>query len=160
MKFQRRHLVFFIFGTALASLAFVYASEIFFGLRPCALCIYQRYFFWAIAGLSGLLLMIPSLQQILWTKFSLFALYLGNGGVAFYQILVEKRLVAEPRICQKPRLSFESVSGLTEQLLQTQPVSCADVTWSFLGISMAGYSLLYSLLMLGLMAYFQRKVCR
>lgn len=160
MTLQRRHLILFIFGTALALLAFAYSSEHFFGLRPCALCTYQRSFFWSIAAVSGLLLMIPSLQQTIWAKFSLFLLYLGNGSVALYQVLVEQKLVAEPRLCQKPRLSFESVSELTEQLLKTQPVSCADIAWSFLGISMAGYNVLYSLLMLMLMIYFQKKVCR
>ncbi len=160
MRLERRHLILYILATSLASLAFAYISEHFFGLRPCALCYYQRYFFWGIAGVSGLLYFIPSLQAMIWSKLTLFALYLGNLGVAFYQVLVESHVVAEPRICQKPSINFASAAQVTEQLLQLAPVSCAEVAWSFLGISMAGYNVLYSLFTIGLMIYFQRKVYR
>lgn len=160
MILQRRYLILYILGTSLASLIFAYISEHFFGLRPCALCYYQRYFFWGIAGVSGLIYFILSFQGMIWSKMSLFALYLGNLGVAFYQVLVEYHFIPEPRICQRPSIDFGSTAQVTEQLLQLQPVSCAEVAWSFFGISMAGYNVLYSLFTLSLMIYFQKKGCR
>ena len=80
------------------------------------------------------------------TVFAVGVVYLGIAGLAFYQVLVEKKIVELPHVCKAPHLDYNDFSQFKKALMGHKHVSCDEVTWSLFGISMAGYSAMISLL--------------
>jgi disulfide bond formation protein DsbB len=131
---------------SVAALAFAYSTQIFWGVQSCALCQYQRYIYMLIIVICLLVLMMqrPSLLQK--SVFLVGFIYLGIAGVAFYQVLVEKKIVELPHVCKLPKLDYNDFSQFKRVLMGHKHVPCDEVTWSLFGISMAGYSAIVSLL--------------
>jgi len=92
--------------------------------------------------------------------------YLANAGIGTYQVMIEKGILAAPSMCKKAVLGSKGLSleQLTEQIMNNPIVSCDEVAWSLFGISFAGYSVMYSLLMglaclvLGVLIYGQERI--
>lgn len=132
--------------SAFAALVAAYGAEYGFNLRPCILCFYQRYVFYVILAVAlFLFLKASSLSspKRLGGLGLLVALFVGNTGIATYQVLVEQHIVAAPKVCRAGRA--DTLEGLRKQIKQEAPVPCDKVPWSLFGISIAGFSLLYSL---------------
>lgn len=128
-----------------ATLASVYASQFIGGLVPCELCLYQRWPWWA-----ALLLCILAMPTILSTN--LRALLVGlaglsvlvGAGIAVFHVGVEQHWWPGLASCsaagQNPA-SFEQM----QQMLTQPTASCDEPAWTMLGISMAGYNAILSI---------------
>ncbi len=131
---------------ALIALATAYGAEFIFGLRPCELCYYQRYFFYALFLLSSLFFVwiIPAHDKKWIVSIIILAgLTLGNAGLATYQVLVEQKIVPAPKVCRAKKAA--TLEELRASLEKGPPVSCAEIPWELFGVSMAGYGILYNL---------------
>jgi disulfide bond formation protein DsbB len=71
---------------------------------------------------------------------------LGNAGLGAYHAGVEWGLWQGPTDCTGPMLDL-SKGGLLDNLDKVKVVPCDKVQWRFLGLSLAGYNVLISLLM-------------
>lgn len=132
----------YIFLICFTALIFAYGSEFFFHIHPCSLCLIQRYFFWTALRISSIGFFL-NLRILLYVMSLLF---IGCAIVAGYQVLVELKLIALPKMCQ----AAGSISGLEEfkkLLNHGTVVPCDQVSWSLFGISMAGYNVPFCLLM-------------
>lgn len=129
-----------------ASLIFAYSAQIFWGVQSCALCQYQRYIYMLIVAICVIVLAMrrPSLSHK--AVFVVGSIFLGIAGLAFYQVLVEKKIVDLPHVCKAPLLDYNDFSQFKKALMGHKHVSCDEVTWSLFGISMAGYSAMIALL--------------
>lgn len=131
---------------AFGALLIAYVSEHFFGLKPCELCYYQRYAFFAILFFALLLALwagTKTYQKRFLGLLLLSFLFAGNAGIAGYQVLVEKKIIPAPKVCRAKKAA--TLEELRAQLEKGPPVSCDKVAWSLFGISMAGYGVLYNL---------------
>lgn len=113
--------------------------QFFMGLKPCELCILQR---WphGLAILSCIAIMVfPKLQKPLWI---ITALLVGSSGViACYHMGVEAGLWMAS--CDSPDLG---TNNLASRLLDsTNMPSCSVVQWSFLSLSMATWNAIISI---------------
>lgn len=116
------------------------------GFRPCVLCIWQRWPHALVIALMGLALAprMPASVQRVWI--GLAALVLSGGAViAAYHVGVEWGWFAGTASCVGGSASGGDLAAQREALLNTPIVRCDEVVWSLLGISMAGYNLLFSL---------------
>jgi disulfide bond formation protein DsbB len=132
---------------ALASagtLGAVFVAQYGFGLAPCELCIAQR---WphAVAVVLGIAaLLLPRFRAAL---LALAALSLAiGGGIAVYHTGVEWHWWQGPTACTGSGTP-NSIEALRAQLLNTQVVRCDEVAFRFLGLSMAGWNVLWSALL-------------
>ena len=123
-------------------LSTAFAFEYFGGLVPCKLCIWQRVPHGLIILVA--LLGLASLRAGL-VLFIIATLALTNAGISFYHVGVEQALWAGPASCSGTLDNNLSSSALLDQLLATPVIRCDEVAWSFLGVSMAGWNLLFSL---------------
>lgn len=135
-----------------------FVAEHFFKLQPCSLCLYQQYTFMSIC-IVGCVASLASFFKAHSKKVSLLLaiLFLINAGIALYQVAVEQRWVEPPTQCKSKKLAGNSIEELREELLNTDVVRCDQVQWSFLGISMAGYNVLYCLFWSLLAFYFLKR---
>jgi disulfide bond formation protein DsbB len=84
-----------------------------------------------------------------WVALLLAAVFLVSSGFAFYHVGVEQRWFAGPTACTAPATAADTVEQLKAQLLHQQPVRCDEPAWTLWGISLAGWNLLASLIMIG-----------
>ncbi|MGP1396510.1 MAG: disulfide bond formation protein B [Inquilinaceae bacterium] len=125
-----------VLGTALA-------SQYWGGLRPCELCLYQRWPYAAAIGLALLAVAVARARRLLLA--SIGVALLAGAGIAAFHVGVEQHWWAGLESCGSATLSGGSAAELREQLLATPVVRCDEVVWSLFGISMAGYNLIASL---------------
>ena len=153
------------------SLGAAYIGEIYFELKPCVLCLYQRYAYMSTIALGGL---GACLLQV---RHQIAALYMGalgflaNFGIATYQVLVEKKILNPPGVCKGIEIdTLNQTFAQFKASLATagNHVPCDIVAFDLFGISMAGYNGLFTLLCtLAILAIatlfyaptFKRKIC-
>ena len=137
-----------VMAVCIGALGTAFASEIWGGLQPCILCIYQRYVY-ALAfliGLAGLALSgRPGLVRL---SLGLAGLtFLVGVAIAFFHVGVEQHWWRGTADCHAPALDATlTVDQMREQLLNTRFVPCDQIPWSLFGISMAGYNTMAYLL--------------
>lgn len=147
---SRPHLVVLAFSVAMlvGALLFQFVG----GLRPCWLCMAQRWAHLAAGVLALGAAILPRRFYRALTAGAGTALVAG-AGIAFYHVGVENHWWAA--VCPDLLAPHEaSIEGLRAALLAAQPVPCDVVQWSLFGISMAGWNALASLPVGAAAAYF------
>lgn len=119
----------------LAALALQYLG----GLPPCRLCIWQR---WPYVALIALGLIGWRWRPRAMLAFATLVL-LGGAGVAAYHVGIEQGWWALPAGCVAGG-SAATVEDL-KRLLAEAPPACDQVSFAFLGLTLAGWNLLASL---------------
>lgn len=142
----------------------VIAGALFFeyglGLVPCELCLLERWPWYAAIAVSAALLVLRR-PGAAWVAPVVFvALFLASSGVAFYHVGVEQHVFAGPDACAAPDLGGGSVEDLLKKLQATPVVRCDEPQWSLFGVSLAGFNLLGSVLMLALILAGSRRGAR
>ncbi|MFO1188474.1 MAG: disulfide bond formation protein B [Alphaproteobacteria bacterium] len=129
----------------LGALAFQYIG----GLRPCVLCIWQRWPHGIVIALAAIALLPgpgPATRRVL-VGLAGVALLVG-AGIALYHVGVEQKIFAGTESCVGGSISSAtSLAEARERLLNAPVVRCDEVAWSMFGISMAGYNALISLML-------------
>ena len=135
--------LFFLFFSALV-LLLVYYLEFFLEVEPCKLCVYQRfpYFIVILLAISSLLIKDLRIKKITFIFYILiFSISLI---MSIYHFGIEKNLWNTLIGCETNIKSFSNSNNLKEYLLNKDYVSCSDVSFKFLGISLAGYNIIVS----------------
>jgi disulfide bond formation protein DsbB len=119
------------------------------GLKPCPLCLEQRYPYYFAIPLAVLVLLGTSVgasrKVLLAALFVIAVGMLWNAGLATYHAGVEWKLWAGPTECSGALDNLGSAGDLLKQLESISVVRCDEAAWRFLGISLAGYNVLISL---------------
>lgn len=138
-----------------ATIAGAWFFELALDIRPCPLCLEQRYAYYLAIPLAVLIVAgaahIP--RRVAAAGFALIALImLANAGLGAYHAGVEWGWWPGPTACSGPITDFGSAASLLDRLDSTKVVRCDAVQWRFLGLSLAGYNVLISLAMAALAA--------
>lgn len=145
--------LFAVLASGLA-LATALISQYGFDLFPCLLCHYQRYAQVAalVLGLGTLLLASTALAAWL-ARLAALALLVG-AGIAFFHVGVEAAWWEGTSGCSAPNFGGGmSREDIKQAILNAPVVACDEVPFRFLGLSMAGWNLVYSLLAAGVVAW-------
>ena len=138
----------FVLVASAAVLGGALASQYWGGLAPCELCLLQRWP-WAVAiVISFVATMVGSRPALPWVALLLAAIFVVSSGFAFYHVGVEQHWFAGPGACSGAATAADTLEALKAQILHQQPVRCDGVAWSLWGISLAGWNLIASLVML------------
>jgi disulfide bond formation protein DsbB len=136
---------------AAATLIGAWIFQYGFDIVPCELCLEQRYAYYFVIP-SGALLAIAA-SRGLEARFVAFGLLilalatLANAGLATYHAGVEWGFWKGPTACTGPIVDLGKAGNLLTELNKVKVVRCDEVQWRFLGLSLAGYNVLISLLM-------------
>ena len=128
-------------------LVLISAFVIEYGLdhQPCKLCLYER-----IPYILSLLLIVKILFVKKYEKITLFALFLifvASTVLAFYHFGIEQGFFSESFVCKVKDLSGTlSKEQLLEQLKKNS-VSCKDVSFRVLGLSLASINTILSFIL-------------
>jgi disulfide bond formation protein DsbB len=139
--------------TALAALTLAGAwfFQLVIGLVPCPMCLEQRYAYYTLIPLSALVALSVgrgSPRGVLLLGLALLALIaLANAAFGVYHAGVEWKFWQGPTACTGATPTIKSAADLLKRLDAEKVVPCDEVQWRFLGLSLAGYNALISLLM-------------
>ncbi len=126
-------------AAAAAALLVALALQLIGGLPPCPFCIYQRYPYLVVilVCLLGWWLGRPRLTLAL----AALAL-LADAGLATYHVAIEQGWVGLPESCAAVGKAT-TIEELRRQI-QAAPARCDQVGFTFLGLSLAAWNLLYA----------------
>lgn len=153
-----------VLGGSAALLAGAYGFEYFGGLVPCEMCWWQRWalmatvFFAADALLMAKLAsrqpkMAPVATGTAWLAIAGLA---SNAAIALFHAGVEQKWWQGLTRCTAPLTAGDAASMMAEILAQPL-VRCDAIPWQMLGVSMAGWNFLISLLLVGAATWLMRK---
>jgi disulfide bond formation protein DsbB len=116
----------FVLAASAVVLGAALLSQYWGGLAPCELCLLQP-----------------------WVAALLAAVFAVSVAFAFYHVGVERHWFAGPSACSGAATAADTVEALKAQILRQHPVRCDEVAWALWGVSLAGWNLLASAVMLG-----------
>jgi disulfide bond formation protein DsbB len=142
---------------AAATLAGAWFFQLVLDIRPCPLCLEQRYAYYLAVPLGALAAFAAikgAPRPVLLAGLVILALAaLGNAWLGTYHAGVEWGLWQGPTDCTGPVGNLGSAGNLLERLDTVKVIRCDEVQWRFLGLSLAGYNVLISLLMAAIAAW-------
>ncbi len=123
-------------------------------IRPCPLCLEQRYAYYFIIPLAVLItlgalrkasrpVLVAGLAALMMAAFA-------NAVLGAYHAGVEWGMWQGPTDCSGPITDFGNMGNLLDSIKTIKVMRCDEVQWRFLGLSLAGYNALISLAMAGL----------
>ena len=134
-------LIFLISIIALASAFFI---EYVLGHQPCNLCVMER-----IPYILALIIILLNFKFIYLEKYfilSLILVFLTATILSLYHLGIEQGYIEESLVCDlKNSSNLLSKEDVLKQL-QEKNVSCKDVTFKILGLSLTSYNIIISIL--------------
>lgn len=157
---QKRPLVLAAIVVLIAGIATIggaWGLQIFADIVPCPLCLQQRWVYYLGLPLTALALgwlltaASTGVPRILLGMTAL--LFIGGAVLGAYHSGVEWGWWAGPTGCATGAGAPQSAAGLLQQMEDTRVVPCDVASWRFLGLSLAGYNVLISLAIVGLIGW-------
>ncbi len=142
---------------AAATLAGAWFFQLVLDIRPCPLCLEQRYAYYLaipLGALTALAAAQNASRAVLMIGLAILAAAaLGNAWLGAYHAGVEWHFWRGPTDCTGEIGNLGSAGNLLQRLDTVKVIRCDEVQWRFLGLSLAGYNLLISLLMAAIAAW-------
>ena len=134
---------------SILSLSIAYFIQYVLGHKPCNLCIIERIPYIAAIILISLIFIINKYEKIISTLILTFFIF--GAVVSFYHFGIEQGFFSESIVCDLGNTQPLNKEELLNQLKKTDIVSCKDVTFRFLGLSLATINTIISFILSGIM---------
>ena len=137
-----------ILAFSILSLSIAYFIQYVLGHKPCNLCIIERIPYIAAIILISLVFILNKYQKIISSLILIFFIF--GAVVSFYHFGIEQGFFSESLVCDLGNSRPLNKEELLNQLKKTEIVSCKDVTFRFLGLSLATINTVISLILSGI----------
>ena len=131
------------------SILIAYFIQYLLGHKPCNLCIIERIPYIATIILISLIFIINKYEKIISSIVLVFFVF--GAVVSFYHFGIEQGFFSESLICELSNSNPLNKEELLNQLKKAEIVSCKDVTFKFLGLSLATINTIISIILSGIM---------
>ena len=138
-----------ILAFSILTLSIAYFIQYVLGHKPCNLCIIERIPYIAAIILISLIFILNRYQKIISSLILIFFIF--GAVVSFYHFGIEQGFFSESLVCDLGNSRPLNKEDLLNQLKKTEIVSCKDVTFRFLGLSLATINTVISLILSGIM---------
>jgi len=138
-----------ILAFSILTLSIAYFIQYVLGHKPCNLCIIERIPYIAAIILISLIFILNRYQKIISSLILIFFIF--GAVVSFYHFGIEQGFFSESLVCDLGNGQPLNKEDLLNQLKKTEIVSCKDVTFRFLGLSLATINTVISLILSGIM---------
>lgn len=142
MNINRRTLA---LTAAAGSLALLAGALLFqaLGFAPCKLCLWQRWPHGAAILVGGLFL-ATGWRILPWAGA---VAALTTAAIGIYHTGIERKIFEGPTSCTSNGVAGVSAEDLLNQILEAPLVRCDEVAWSLMGLSMASWNAIASLVL-------------
>ena len=136
-------------AASVLSLSAAFYLQIFQNLPPCMLCQYQRLPYFAVTGLAFLGFLISGHSTnhriaCILLVFCVFA-FLTGSAMALFHLGVENRWWGGTSGCEGTGFQDTNLEDLKNAIMDAPIANCGQVLWQYLGVSLAGWNLVWSL---------------
>ncbi len=138
-----------ILAFSILSLSIAYFIQYVLGHKPCNLCIIERIPYIAAVILISLVFILNKYQKIISSLILIFFIF--GAVVSFYHFGIEQGFFSESLVCDLGNSQPINKEELLNQLKKAEIVSCKDVTFRFLGLSLATINTIISIILSGIM---------
>ena len=134
-----------IFAFSILSIFSAYFIEYVLGHKPCKLCLYQRYPYFVSVFLILNILVLKKYVKLSLLTLTLVSFF--GSAIAFYHFGIEQGFFNESVVCETKNLNkILSKEDILKELKQNT-ISCKEVTFRFLGLSLASINTIFSLIL-------------
>ena len=137
-----------ILAFSILSLSIAYFIQYVLGHKPCNLCIIERIPYIAAIILISLIFILNRYQKIISSLILIFFIF--GAVVSFYHFGIEQGFFSESLVCDLGNSQPLNKEDLLNQLKKAEIVSCKDVTFRLLGLSLATINTVISLILSGI----------
>ena len=137
-----------ILAFSILTLSIAYFIQYVLGHKPCNLCIIERIPYIAAIILISLIFILNRYQKIISSLILIFFIF--GAVVSFYHFGIEQGFFSESLVCDLGNSRPLNKEELLNQLKKTEIVSCKDVTFRILGLSLATINTVISLILSGI----------
>lgn len=144
MTFTRQHLI----ACAAVGSALLLGGAFMFqvlGYAPCKMCIWQRYPHAVAIAIGAIAFFVPLPALLLLGALAA----LTTAGIGGYHMGVEQGWWEGPTSCSSAPIGNVDPAALFEQIMAAPLVRCDEIAWQLLGLSMAGWNMVISLVLAG-----------
>ena len=138
-----------ILAFSILTLSIAYFIQYVLGHKPCNLCIIERIPYIAAIILISLIFILNRYQKIISSLILIFFIF--GAVVSFYHFGIEQGFFSESLVCDLGNSQPINKKELLNQLKKAEIVSCKDVTFRFLGLSLATINTIISIILSGIM---------
>ena len=144
---KQKNNIFLIVILSIISLAIISALIIqyWLGHEPCKLCLYERIPYFLSMLIIIKILFIKKYEKI--TLLILFLVFMSSAVLAFYHFGIEQGFFSESLACTTEDLSKTLSKDELLQQLEQNIISCKDVSFRILGLSLASINTIFSLVL-------------
>ena len=135
---------------SIISLVIAYYIQYVLGHKPCNLCLIERIPYISAVILVSLMFIIKKFEKVIAGTVMLFFIF--GAVISFYHVGIEQGFFSESLVCDLGSANENlSKEALLKQLENKTVVSCKDVTFRLLGLSLATINTIISTLLSGIM---------
>ena len=139
-----------ILAFSIFSLVIAYYVQYILGHKPCNLCLIERIPYISAVILVSLIFIIKKFEKAIAGTVMLFFIF--GAVISFYHVGIEQGFFSESLVCDLGSANeILSKEDLLKQLENKTVVSCKDVTFRLLGLSLATINTVISILLSGIM---------
>ena len=139
-----------ILAFSIFSLVIAYYIQYILGHKPCNLCLIERIPYISAIILVSLIFIIKKFEKVIAGIVMLFFIF--GAVISFYHVGIEQGFFSESLVCDLGSTNENlSKEDLLKQLESKTVVSCKDVTFRLLGLSLATINTIISILLSGIM---------
>ena len=133
IKYKLQINLILIFSTL--SILFAFYVEYILGHKPCNLCLFQRLPYILIIFLIILLLIFRNFERLIFLFLSI--IFLSGALLALYHFGIEQGIFSESFVCKGDDNDGTLNKEEILKQLKIRQISCKDVTFTMLGVSLA-----------------------
>ena len=139
-----------ILAFSIFSLLIAYYIQYILGHEPCNLCLIERIPYISAIILVSLIFIIKKFEKVIAGIVMIFFIF--GAVISFYHVGIEQGFFSESLVCDLGSANENlSKEDLLKQLESKTVVSCKDVTFRLLGLSLATINTIISILLSGIM---------
>ena len=123
---SQRTILSFLSVLCILTLMDAYIAEHVFDIKPCVLCLYQRYVYMIVGGIA----LVGAFLNLRWFILLCGLGFLIGGGIAIYQVGIEQHIFELPNVC-KATHTGGSIEDLKAQLMSKPVIPAMKLPGSF-----------------------------
>ena len=138
-----------VLAFSILSLSIAYFIQYILGHKPCNLCLIERIPYLSAIILVALIFIVKRFEKIFSGIILIFFTF--GAIISFYHVGIEQGFFSESLVCNLGNSGADLSKEQLLKQLKNAPISCKEVTFRFLGLSLATINTIISIILSGIM---------
>ena len=138
-----------VLAFSILSLSIAYFIQYILGHKPCNLCLIERIPYLSAIILVALIFIVKRFERIFSGIILIFFIF--GAIISFYHVGIEQGFFSESLVCNLGNSGADLSKEQLLKQLENAPISCKEVTFRFLGLSLATINTIISIILSGIM---------